>query len=110
MVVTPFGDMSLDDPVSIERFIDAHARRHRTYVPYLHISGGTLRGKIDADWMLRHALRHISLATYTKIALSSADTKALLLPGKWRTEQELHDWSELHNRIHLKIDRQLKIH
>lgn len=109
MVVTPFGDLILGDKVSYDRFDDAHARRHTVYVGILGISGGQLRGKIDADWMLRHALRHISLATVTGIDLSSADVKGLLLPGEWATQQELNDWHELHGRIHLKIDKQLKV-
>jgi hypothetical protein len=110
MVVTPFGDMRLDDPISIERFIDAHARRHRIYVPLTHVNGGTLRGTIDGDWMHRHWARHVSLATAVGFTDGDLGTKTLALPGFWRTQQELIDWSELHNRIHIKLDRLLKVH
>jgi hypothetical protein len=109
MVVTPFGELDLDDDVALERFLDAHARRHRVYVPLLRIPGAFLRSRVDGDWMLRHAATHIAIATQTHIGLSSADVKALALPGKWRTQQELMEWSDLHSRHHLKIDRQLKI-
>lgn len=109
MIVTPFGDLSLDDDVALERFLDAHARRHETYVKLTNISGGTLRGNVDGDWMHRHAARHMTLATFARIPLASADTKVLALPGKWRTNQELIDWSELHDRLHRVIDLQLQI-
>jgi hypothetical protein len=109
MVVTPFGDLDLDDEVALERFIDAHDRRHAVYASSLGIPGTILRSKIDGDWMLRHAAKHVVLATQTGIDLSSADVKVLALNGKWRTNQELIDLSDLHSRHHLKIDQQLKI-
>jgi hypothetical protein len=77
-------------------------------------TGGILNGPVDGDWMLRHASRHIALATAaTKLPgyphklppLSSADTKVLLLPGMWKTEAELQDWHALHNRLHFLIDQ-----
>jgi hypothetical protein len=110
MVVTPFGDMSIDDPISIDRFIDAHARRHRVYTSVTGTSGGTLRGQIDGDWMQRHAARHVALATAVGLKDADLGTKVLALPGFWRTQQELIDWSELHNRIHIKLDRLLKVY
>jgi hypothetical protein len=129
-VVTPFGDVSLDDPISIERWLDAHLRKHQQYVVenifagqyfpkfggniMVKGTGGILAGPVDGDWMLRHGARHIALATAaTKLPgqphknppLSSADTKVLLLPQAWQTEQELQDWHELHNRLHFLIDQ-----
>lgn len=109
MVVTPFGDLKLDDEVALERFLDAHDRRHQVYVPIFHVAGGTLDGPVNGDWMHRHGARHIMLATFTRHKLSSADTKALLLPGMWKTERELIDWHDLHNRLHFLIDQQAKI-
>lgn len=109
MVVTPFGELALGDRISIERFIDAHARRHNVYTQLTGIAGGSLQGLIDGDWMLRHWARHVSLASVTSIDLSSADSKALALPGFWLTQQQLIDWTEAHNRHHLKIDQQLKV-
>jgi hypothetical protein len=106
-VVTPFGEFALDDEVALQRYIDAHARRHHTYIPLTGVAGGNLRGNVDGDWMHRHAARTISLATVTGVDLSSADTKVLALPGKWRTQEELDDWMALDARIHLKIDQQL---
>lgn len=109
-VVTPFGDFDLDDEVALERFLHAHARRHMSYVRQLHVPGSMLlNAEVNGDWMLRHASAHITLAVYTGIDLSSADTKVLALPGKWKTNQELIDWSDLHSRHHARIDRQLKI-
>lgn len=109
MLVTPFGEFDLDDDVALERFLDAHDRRHQVYVPIFRIAGGTLDGPVDGDWMHRHAARHVILATLAGQQLSSADTKALLLPGKWKTQRELIDWNDLHNRLHFVIDRQAKI-
>jgi hypothetical protein len=110
MVITPFGDLRLDDDIALERWIDAHARRHGAYVRNAMMGGrSTLRGPIDGDWMHRHAATHVALATYAGLNLASIGTKVLALPGKWRTDQELIDWHDLHNRIHLKIDQVLKI-
>jgi hypothetical protein len=110
MPVGPFTDFLLDDSVALERYVDAHARRHAVYNAALKLSGGQeLRGHVDGDWMQRHWARTVALVTVTGIDLSSADTKVLALPGKWRTQQELDDWMDLDNRIHLKIDRQLKL-
>jgi len=107
MIVTPFGDMQLDDEQAEQAWLDAHARRHTVYNQILKLSGGQdLRGKIDGDWMHRHWARHVALATYQQLDLSG-DTQGLALPGKWQTQQQLIDWHELHNRIHLKQDRQL---
>jgi hypothetical protein len=107
--VGSFSSFDLHDDVALERYLDAHDRRHQTYVPLTRTAGGTLRGPVDADWMHRHAARTISLVTFAGLDLSSADTKVLALPGKWRTQQELNDWMELDHRIHLKLDRQLKL-
>jgi hypothetical protein len=109
MIVSPFSDLLLDDQVALEAYLDAHARRHSAYVPLTRTSGGNLHGPVDGDWMHRHAARTIALATFLSLDLSSADTKVLALPGKWRTQQELNDWMELDNRIHIKVDRQLKL-
>jgi hypothetical protein len=105
--VGPFSDFLLDDELALEGYIEAHSRRHHAYVPLTGLSGGTLRGRVDGDWMHRHWARTVALATFVGIDLSSVDTKVLALPGKWRTQQELNDWMELDNRMHLKIDRQL---
>jgi hypothetical protein len=107
MVVTPFGDLLLDDPIAESAWLDAHARKHSAENVAAKLSGGgLLRGDIDGEWMYRHWARHVALGTYQALDLSSF-TQALALPHKWRTEQELIDWHELHNRIHLKQDRQL---
>ena len=111
-VLTPFGEVTLDDQKSIDMWIDAHNRKHAQYVvEHIGPNGGTLDGPIDGDWMLRHTSRHAAIATAgwtwpgTKSPpLSSADTKVLALPGMWRTEAELSDWHELHNRLHSLID------
>lgn len=109
MVVTPFGDLDLDDDVALERWNDAHRRRHRTYPPILGIPGAILQGTIDGDWMHRHASIHVTIATFTGKTLSSADTKALALPQRWLTQRELIDWHDLHNRLHQNIDQVLGI-
>jgi hypothetical protein len=107
MVVTPFGDLDLDDDQALAMWLDAHARRHGVYNAILKISGGQeLRGVVDGDWMHRHWARHVALGTYQGLDLSST-TQGLALTRKWRSQQELIDWHELHNRIHLKQDRQL---
>jgi hypothetical protein len=109
MVVTPFGDLLLDDEVALAAWLDAHARRHAAENVAAKLYGGQeLRGHVDGDWMHRHWARHVALATYQAIDLSSF-AQGLALTGKWRTQQELIDWHELHNRIHLKQDRQLGI-
>ena len=115
--ITPFGDVKLNDPVSIERWMDAHNRKHtQLVIEGIGPGGGTLDGPIDGDWMLRHTSRHVALATAAaKLPgsqlppLSSADTKVLALPGMWRTEAELSDWHGLHNRLHTLIDAQRHI-
>lgn len=109
MIVTPFGDLDLDDDRALSMWLDAHARRHSVYNAALAISGGQeLRGNVDGDWMHRHWARHVSLATFSGLDLSGL-TQGLALLGKWKTQRELIDWHELHNRIHLKQDRQLKL-
>lgn len=107
--ISNFSDFGLDDDVALDRYLDAHNRRHSSYVPLTNLPGGTLLGPVNGDWMHRHAARTIALVKFTRIALSSADTKVLALPGKWRTQQELDDWMDLDNRIHVKIDKQLKL-
>jgi hypothetical protein len=110
MVVTPFGDLRLDDDVALEAWIDAHARRHHVELRAAQMGGSLqLHGPIDGDWMYRHWARHVSQATHMDIDLSSIGTKGLALPGKWKTEQELLEWHDLHNRIHQKTGRQLQI-
>lgn len=109
MVVTPFGDVDLDDDIGLRRWEDAHARRHTTYVRLTGTTGSqSVRGHVDSDWMHRHWAKHVTLSTYLALDLSAMN-QGLALPGKWRNEQEMHDWHELHDRIHLKIDRQLKL-
>jgi hypothetical protein len=109
VVVTPFGDLNLNDDIALRRWEDAHARRHAVYTRLTGTTGGqSMRGQIDADWMSRHWHKHVTLSTYLALNLSAMN-QGLALPGKWRNEQELHDWNELHNRIHLKLDRQLKL-
>jgi hypothetical protein len=109
MVVTPFGDFDLEDEIALERFLDAHSRRHHVYSRAAGVPGGTLRSPVNGDWMARHAARHVALATKLNLRLTSADTKVLALPGKWRTQHELIDWTDLHHRLHVNIDRLLKI-
>ena len=103
-VVTPFGELQLGDPVALERWLDAHNRRHMLIAKRFKLTGGPLNGPVDGDWMLRHAARHVTLATLTK-ELGSANTKVLAMPGVWKTEQQLWDWHALHNRLHTHIDR-----
>lgn len=113
-VVTPFGELTLTDKVSLEAWLEAHNRRHIQYIvarglipPHggVAASGGNFNGPVDADWMQRHTSRHVALATLVKDPMPSADTKVLSLPGKWKTEQELNDWHALHNRLHAVIDK-----
>lgn len=107
-VVTPYGDLVLEDDKALEMFLLAHRIRHGDYVRILKIGGrSSFQGPVDGDWMYRHAAHHAAIASVTGTDLSSADTKALALPARWRTEQELIDWHELHSRHHLKIDKQL---
>jgi hypothetical protein len=109
VIVTPFGDFEFDNPVAEEAWLDAHARKHHAETAAAKLGGGgLLHGPIDGDWFARHWGRHLALATYQAIDLSSF-TQALALPRKWRTEQQMIDWHELHGRIHLKQDRQLKL-
>jgi len=107
VVITPFGDLALDDLVAEAAWVDAHERRHYAQTVAAKLSGGAvLSGVIDGDWMHRHWARTVALAMQQGIDLTGY-TQALALPWKWRTEQELLDWHELHNRLHLKQDRQL---
>ena len=113
MVVTPFGDLALNDSVAEQRWLDAHDRRHKVYVAEGLSKGGPLLGPIDGDWMLRHLARHVALATAQRSqtaasphrGFASPSVKGLALPGRWKTEQELQDWHLLHNRLHSLIDR-----
>lgn len=107
MIVTPFGDLKPNDSVALARWIDAHARRHHVYQQLTGLPGGTLRGEINGDWFHRHWARHVALATFAGLDLSSM-TQGLAV-SEWGTEEGLAHWHELHNRIHLKADRQLKI-
>jgi hypothetical protein len=110
VVVTPFGDLDLEDEIAYRRWEDAHARRHRVYTQLTGTVGGqTVRGHIDADWMHRHWAKHVALATYAGLDLSQLGLQGLALPHRWRTTDELHQWHELHNRVHLKIDQQLQL-
>jgi hypothetical protein len=109
MAISPFSDFDLEDEVALERFLDAHDRRHHAYSVAALIAGGSLQSPVNGDWMHRHAARHVALATALKLHLTSADAKGLSLPSRWRTQRELIDWSELHNRLHFSIDKQLKL-
>ena len=105
-VVTPFGDLTLGDNVALEKWLQAHAARHKVYVTeHIGPKGGILDGPVDGDWMLRHAARHVALATVVNDPLASANTKVLALPGAWKTDQELSDWHAMHNRLHSHIDQ-----
>jgi hypothetical protein len=116
-VITPFGEVTLNDPVSISRWAAAHAAKHQQLViEHIGPGGGILDEPIDGDWMLRHTSRHVALATAAQKMpgtqpppLSSANTKVLALPGIWQTEAELQDWHDLHNRLHKLIDAQRAI-
>jgi hypothetical protein len=118
-VVTPFGSLILGDPVGLSRWASAHAARHKQLVAeHIGPTGGNLDEPIDGDWMLRHGARHVALATAVMqlpgtnpqpAALSSADTKVLILPDIWQTDKELQDWHDLHNRLHQLIDAQRAI-
>lgn len=105
--ITPFGDMKFGDTEALAKWLDAHDRRHMQYVKAFHVPGGTLDGPVNGDWMLRHTMRHVRLATLAGKPLRSADTKVLALPGEWRTEREFGDWHDLHNRLHSHIDRSI---
>jgi hypothetical protein len=116
-VLTPFGEVTLGDPVSLGKWSAAHAAKHQQYVvEHIGPGGGILDEPIDGDWMLRHTARHVSLATAARMLpnaqlaaqippLSSANTKVLSLPGIWKTDAELQDWHALHNRLHSLIDQ-----
>jgi len=122
-VVTPFGEITLGDKVSLSRWAAAHAAKHTQLVAeHIGPQGGSLDEPIDADWMLRHASRHVALATAVGAQpgvgvyannklppLSSADTKVLATTGIWQTDSELQDWHDLHNRLHKLIDAQRAI-
>lgn len=104
-VVTPFGELRLGDEKALEMWVQTHSRRHGQYVKKgLGPPGGSLEAPVDGDWMLRHTLRHVALATIAKAPMSSADTKVLSLPGVWKTDQELQDWHAMHDRLHSVID------
>jgi hypothetical protein len=104
-VVTPFGDLTLHDERALKRWTTAHDARHQVYVKKGLGKGGTLEGPINGDWMLRHGARHTSIATTQKEKYASPNVKGLLLPGVWKTEQQLQDWHLLHNRLHSLIDK-----
>lgn len=108
--VQQFQDFRLDDAEALERFLDANDRRHQVYAQRTRTPGGSLKGPVDGDWFLRETARHVTLATLASTPLSSADTKVLLLGRKWRTQQELQIWMDLHSRLHMHIERVLKIH
>ena len=104
-VVTPFGDLTLGDQLALDAWARAHSARHGQYaVKGIGPPGGTFEQPVDGDWMLRHTVRHVSLATVVGDPMPSALTKALSLPHKWQTEQELQDWHAAHNRLHSVID------
>jgi hypothetical protein len=106
MVVTPFGEFKLGDERAQADWLQAHKRRHDSEVRLTGLPGGILDGPIDGDWFYRHWARHVTLATYQHLFLESP-TQMLALPGYWTSEQQLADWHDLHNRIHLLQDRQL---
>jgi hypothetical protein len=108
MVVTPFGEFRLGDKDAERYWLQAHKRRHSAEVQLTGVSGGILDGPIDGDWFYRHWARHVALATFQGKFLSSP-TQMLALPGYWENDQQLNDWHDLHNRIHLLQDRQLNL-
>lgn len=106
MIVTPFGEFKLGDVASEQAWLEAHKRRHGTYVQITGLPGGILDGPVNGDWFYRHWARHVTLATDPLLLLASP-TQALALPEYWTTQRQCDDWMDMHNRIHLLIDRQL---
>jgi hypothetical protein len=107
--VSLYGDFKLNDKLGLAMFLQAHDLQHKQYAKRLKLPGGDLSGPVNGDWMYAHTMRHVALATQTQHKLESADTKVLGLPDYWRTEQELGDWLDLHNRLHTHIDKVLGI-
>jgi hypothetical protein len=106
MIVTPFGEFALGDNKAEAAWLEAHKRRHADEVRLTGLPGGILTGPINGDWFYRHWARHVALATYQHLFLSSP-TQSLALPKYWTSQKQLADWHDLHNRIHLLQDRQL---
>lgn len=90
-------------------FLANNDRRHQLYGQILSVRNGGLDGPVNGDWMHREAARHIMLARVTGTQLSGVEAAALALPKRWENERQLHDWLELHNRIHLRIDKRLNL-
>lgn len=108
LIVTPFGTLSLGDGKALRAWLAAHARRHHLESKVTGLPGGNLDAPIDGDWFYRHWARHVALATYRKLDLQGM-TGGLALPHIWQTEGEMSVWHDLHNRIHFRQDRQLKL-
>lgn len=106
MIVTPFGDLRYGDQVALDRWVDSHARRHRVLTQAAQVPGQNLFGHVDGDWFHRHWAATVTLAQYQGIDLASFGSQLAL---GWRDEREMLQWHEMHNRIHLKQDRQLKL-
>lgn len=101
-ILTALGEFRLDDEVALEHWLFAHDLRHIAYSKRFRLPGGTLRGPVNGDWMLRHSLQHAALAKAA--GDKRANPATLAIPGKWRTDQELADWHLPHRQMHQQIE------
>jgi len=108
VIVTPWGEFRLGDKQAETAWLAAHARRHMQVAQQTGTPGGILDGPVNGDWFYRHWARHVSLATFRGLDLSSPP-EGLALPGYWRDQRQLSDWMDLHNRIHLLQDKALDL-
>lgn len=87
-------------------FLLWHHLRHHTYDLILSRKGTTLppldlKGKVDVDWLKRHADRHTTLR---KIAGGTGNSLVGMVDVNWGIAQQVADWLRLHALDHAKLD------
>jgi hypothetical protein len=104
---TPHSEYFFDfGDVGEQHWIMWHHLRHRAY-DQIAAKAGTqfstldLTGKVDRDWLKRHADRHDLLK---KLTGAAAHSFVALVDVDWESESQVNDWLRIHALDHTNLD------
>lgn len=103
-----YGDLSFDDDIGMQAFLQAHAARHSSYQQAAELAGlafanTNLTEYPDADWFQRHYVTHVELGT---LAVPDPTLNLqTLVDVNWDNADDFYTWMQMHTLIHQKIDQ-----